>query len=109
MLPLMCSGSANHSPWPSPSSQCRFPYNWRPSETIPTSVAQSLPGTSSSIGQGVKGEEEDIVTLLDDEEATEFCNFDPTVPDESTWDAGEAIKQILRTEFYLRGARQREE
>jgi len=50
--------------------------------TIPTSVAQSLPGSASllgqpgsasPLGQGAESEEEDIVTLLDDKEATNFA------------------------------------
>ena len=47
----------------------------------------------------MEGEEEDIVTLLNDEEATEFRNFDPTVPDVSTWDAWEAINKYLEWNF----------
>jgi len=54
-----------------------------------------LPDSASLLGQGVEGEEEDIVTLLEDKEVTEFCKFNLTVHDNSTWDTGEAINQYL--------------
>jgi len=39
------------------------------------------------------GEEEDVMTLLDEEE---FHNFNPTVPDDRTWNTGEAINHYTR-------------
>jgi len=110
-LPSTSTSGASNSPWPMlpfPFATMPFPQFWGPSATVPTSVAQSLPGSASSLGQpgsasslgqGTEGEEEDVVALLDDEEATEFPNFDPTVPDDSAWDAGEAITAYLERNF----------
>ena len=101
-LPSTSGRGADQNLWPMvpfPFATMPFPHVWGPSTTIPTSVAQPLPGSASSLGQpgsasllgqGAEGEE-DVVTLLDDKEATEFRDFDPAVPDDNTWDAGEAI------------------
>ena len=59
------------------------------------------PGLTSSSSQvvGEEGDDEDRVSLLGEEEAQEFAVFDPTVSDNSTWDAGEIINAFLEKHF----------
>ena len=39
------------------------------------------------------------MSLLGDEEAMEFANFNPIVADENTWDAGDTINEYLKKIF----------
>jgi len=60
------------------------------------------PGLTNSSGQvgDEEREDDDRVLLLDEEEAQEFAAvFDPTVSDNSTWDAGETINTFLKKHF----------
>ena len=101
MFPQMSSSTTNHNPWlifpfliTTP-----FPLFWEPAATMPTGVGQSLPGSASSLGQVKEGEEQNVVTLLDTEEAMEFANFDPTVTDDSTMGGGRHHQQLPGVEF----------
>jgi len=47
----------------------------------------------------MEGEDEDIITLLDTDEDTEFTNFNPTVMNDSTWEAGYIINNYLEKNF----------
>ena len=57
------------------------------------------PGSASSPGQVKEGEDEDVVTLLDADKATEFAYFDPMVTDDSTWEARDIINNYLEKNF----------
>ena len=57
--------------------------------------AEDRPGSSCSQGQG----DEDVVELLDEEESLELVQFDPTVPDENAWEAGEIINSFIEKHF----------
>ena len=106
-FPPMSGSVSSGQPWPMFPMQFPFaPYLpcWGPSEPTILPTGQSLPGSASSLGQPgsasslgqvEEGEEGDVVSLLGDEEAMEFTNFDPTVADESTWDAGDTINEYL--------------
>ena len=41
----------------------------------------------------------DFVDLLDKEESLELVQFDPTVPDENAWEAGEIINSFIEKHF----------
>ena len=106
------SGSGNGgSLWPSFLMQFPFAAPFPPFWPGPWTVAtppmdQSLPGSASSQGQPgssstqgqVQGEEDDddVLELLDDKEAREFTDFDPTVNNDNDWDAGEVINTFLK-------------
>jgi len=69
-------------------------------QSLPDSASSlGQPGSASSPGQVEEGEDEDIVTSLDTDEETEFANFDPTVTDDSTWEAGDITNNYLEKNF----------
>ena len=81
-----------------------------PSATGPiSSPGQPLTGSASLLGQpgsllpgsqeAGEEEDEDMIHLLDDREAKEFPVFDPSITDESAWDAGEDINAYLQKHF----------
>ena len=47
----------------------------------------------------VEENEEDVVDLLDESEALELVQFDPTVGDDNTWEAGKMINDFLQEYF----------
>jgi len=59
------------------------------------------PGSSCTQDQDKEGDdnEEDVIDLLDDSEALELVQFDPSVQDESTWEAGDTIHTFLEKHF----------
>jgi len=59
------------------------------------------PGSSCTQGQDEEGDdnEEDVIDLLDDAEALELVQFNPSVQDESTWEAGDTINTFLEKHF----------
>ena len=60
------------------------------------------PGSSRMQGHEVEAdivEEDDIIDLLDDAEALEFIQFDPSVQDKNAWEAGEVINAFLDDEI----------
>jgi len=112
MFPPSSIGATGHNPWamfPFPIATTPFPQFWTPPQSAPTGVGQQAlpgsasslgqPGSASSLGQGEEGEDEDAVRLLDAEEATEFANFNPTIPDDSIWEAGDVINSYLEKNF----------
>ena len=56
------------------------------------------PGSSRAQGQDDKADE-DFVDLLDEEESLELVQFDPTVPNENAWEAGEKIDSFIEKHF----------
>jgi len=99
MFPSTNNGTAGQAPWPSMFPYpitTPFPQCWGPGATVPTPGAPlpgsasllGQPGSASSLNQDTEEEEEDM-TLLDAQEVTEFTDFDPTVMDENTWEAGD--------------------
>jgi len=44
-------------------------------------------------------DDEDVVEFLDEEESLELVQFDPTVPDENVWEAGEIINSFIEKHF----------
>ena len=59
------------------------------------------PGSSCTQGQEAEGDdnEEDVIHLLDDAEALELVQYDPTVQDETVWEANETINTFLEKHF----------
>ena len=58
------------------------------------------PAWFPSLQGQVEGEDNsNVVDLLDDEEALDFANFDPTINDDNMWDAGEVINAFLEKHF----------
>ena len=91
--------------WPLFPVQFPFPPFWPGPWTAATpQMDQSLPGSASSQGQpgssSTQGQvEDDVLELLDDEEAREFTDFNPTVNNDNDWDAGEVINAFLKKHF----------
>ena len=59
------------------------------------------PGSSCTQGQEAGGDdhEEDVIDLLDDAEALELVQYDPSVQDENAWEASETINTFLEKHF----------
>ena len=59
------------------------------------------PGSSCTQGQEAEGEnnEEDILYLLDDAEALELVQYDPSVQDKTAWETNETINTFLEKIF----------
>jgi len=60
------------------------------------------PDSSRMQGQEMEAnnvEEDDIIDLLDDAEALEFVQFNPSEQDENAWEAGEVINTFLEKHF----------
>ena len=56
-------------------------------------------GSSHPQGQGKEANEGDYVELLDKGELLELVQFDPTVEDENSWEAGEIINSFIEKDF----------
>ena len=59
---------------------------------------EDLSGSSRLQGQDDEIDE-DFGELLDEEESLELVQFDPTVPDENAWEAGEIINSFIEKHF----------
>lgn len=80
------------------------PWGMTPSnpQTFPGSAWMSgQPGSSCTQDQEVEGDdnEEDVIHLLDDAEALELVQYDPSVQDETAWEANETINAFLEKHF----------
>ena len=75
-----------------------FPPFWGPVQPLPGSASSlGQPGSSSSKGQEVESDDdEDVLEYFDKEEAAEF---DPTVTDANTWEAGKVIDTFFSKHF----------
>lgn len=68
-----------------------------PCSWFASSLSQA--GSASLQGQ-VEGEDDsNVVVLLDNEEALDFVDFNPTINDDNMWDAGEVINAFLEKHF----------
>ena len=81
--------------WPGPWNATTPPMG----QALPGSASfQGQPGSSSTQGQ-VDREDNDVLELLDDEEAQEFKDFNPAVNNKNDWDTGEVINAFLKKHF----------
>ena len=87
-------GPVPSSPWVTGASN--------PQPSHGSACTSGQPGSSCTQGQEKKAEEnedEDVIDLLDESEALELVQFNPSVPEENAWEAGETINAFLEKHF----------
>ena len=103
-LPFPYPGFPPFPNWGSPSSQAtqRNPPRARAEESAPPPETDTYPGASSSLickRQQEGQDEEDTIQLLDESEALELVEFDPSVEPKDAWNPPPPMVSFLEKHF----------